>query len=67
MKPPADPEANGEPSTHPPQSATEDAEVAAWVKDRLERRQRGQLGEPQKPALHTVALDVVDPSTISPK
>ncbi|KAL1962152.1 hypothetical protein VTN77DRAFT_556 [Rasamsonia byssochlamydoides] len=84
MKPPT--EANGdqskvpsagksaEPSTHPPQSETEDAEVAAWVKDALERRRHGLLGDPQKPALHTVALDAVggsplleDPSTFSPK
>jgi mitogen-activated protein kinase kinase len=38
---------------------TEDTEVAAWVKNALERRQRGTQGNTEMPALHAVALDAV--------
>ncbi|PYH92533.1 putative MAP kinase [Aspergillus ellipticus CBS 707.79] len=51
---------------------TEDEEVAEWVKERLDRRERGLLQDADKPALHAVALDAVpgsplldDPSAIS--
>ncbi|KAL2220632.1 protein kinase wis1 [Thermoascus aurantiacus ATCC 26904] len=54
-------------------SATEDKEVADWVKDALERRRRGLLGEVEKPPLHAAPLDAVpgsplfgDPTTIFP-
>lgn len=54
-------------------SETEDKEVAEWVKDALDRRQRGLLGVAEKPPLHAVALDAVpgsplldDPTTFSP-
>ena len=45
-------------------SETEDADVAAWVKGALERRERGLQGHPEKPALHAVALDAVVGSPI---
>ncbi|EAW07234.1 mitogen-activated protein kinase kinase PBS2 [Aspergillus clavatus NRRL 1] len=70
MKPPT--QANGadetpvpQPDTHPgPSTVTEDEEVAAWVKERLERRQQGLLPHPEKPALHAVALDAVPGSPL---
>jgi mitogen-activated protein kinase kinase len=53
-------------------STTEDEEVAEWVKERIERHQRGHLQASEKPALHAVALDAVpgsplldDPSSLS--
>lgn len=53
-------------------TATEDEEVAAWVKERLERREADELQDLKKPALHAVALDAVpgsplldDPPTVS--
>lgn len=60
------------PDLSPSKSDTEDEEVAVWVKDALERRLSGQIGDTKKPALHAVALDAVagsplleDPSTLS--
>ena len=41
---------------------TSDPEVAEWVLDALDRRERGVMGKKEKPALHTVALDAVPPS-----
>ncbi|OOF95286.1 hypothetical protein ASPCADRAFT_207773 [Aspergillus carbonarius ITEM 5010] len=71
MQPPT--EANGEDALNGSvKEATEDEEVAAWVKEKLDRRERGLLQEANKPALHAVALDAVpgsplldDPSAIS--
>ncbi|KAI2639353.1 kinase-like protein [Xylaria nigripes] len=41
-------------------SSTEDVEVAAWVKDVLEKKASGQYGEAAgKPALHAAPLDAV--------
>lgn len=41
-------------------SGTEDAEVAEWVKEVLEKKATGQYGEADgKPALHNAHLDVV--------
>lgn len=54
-------------------SETEDKEVADWVKDALERRRRGLLGDVEKPALHAAPLNAVpgsplldNPATIFP-
>ncbi|KAL1856195.1 MAP kinase kinase Wis1 [Paecilomyces lecythidis] len=44
--------------------STEDKEVAEWVKDALDRRERGLLGVSEKPALHAVALDAVPGSPL---
>lgn len=41
---------------------TEDAEVAEWVKNALERKKKGLMGEAQKPALHAAPLDTVSPA-----
>lgn len=38
---------------------TEDKEVADWVKTNLALREKGLLGDGNKPALHAVALDQV--------
>ncbi|KAF9885933.1 hypothetical protein FE257_012223 [Aspergillus nanangensis] len=53
-------------------SSTEDKEVAGWVRDMLDRRERGLLHEADKPALHAAPLDAVpgsplldNPSTIT--
>jgi mitogen-activated protein kinase kinase len=54
-----DGEADGDP--HLGKSGTEDEEVAAWVKNALERRKSGLMGESKKPALHTVPLDTMSP------
>ncbi|KAI1976468.1 MAP kinase kinase Wis1 [Ophidiomyces ophidiicola] len=43
---------------------TADEEVAAWVKDALDRRQRGVMGRHAQPALHKVALDAVPGSPL---
>ncbi|PWY90009.1 dual specificity mitogen-activated protein kinase [Aspergillus heteromorphus CBS 117.55] len=77
MQPPAegeeDPSAatNGSTKEGAP-TTTEDEEVAAWVKERLDFRERGLLQDEDKPALHAVALDAVpgsplldDPSSLS--
>jgi mitogen-activated protein kinase kinase len=84
MEPPTTRMANGDPessssehsatpSPQPSPNETDDAEVAAWVQDALDRRLSGTIGTPEKPALHAVALDAVagsplleDPSTIFP-
>ncbi|KAI1379916.1 kinase-like protein [Hypoxylon crocopeplum] len=43
-------------------STTEDAEVAAWVNEVLEKKQSGQYGEvEEQPALHHAPLDAVSP------
>lgn len=73
MRPPHESE-GAVPSAHgTPASMTEDEEVAQWVKSNLERRERGLLGNGEKPALHAVALDAVpgsplvdDPSSAFP-
>ncbi|CAL3962230.1 unnamed protein product [Diplocarpon coronariae] len=36
---------------------TEDAEVAEWVKNAMERKKNGLMGESAKPALHAAPLD----------
>lgn len=40
-------------------SGTEDPEVAEWVKDALDRKKQGLMGESQKPALHAAPLDTI--------
>ncbi|KAI0802483.1 kinase-like domain-containing protein [Xylaria sp. FL0064] len=48
-------------------SGTEDAEIAAWVKEVLEKKATGRYGEADaKPALHTAQLDAVATSLGSP-
>ncbi|KAI0428201.1 kinase-like domain-containing protein [Xylaria sp. FL1042] len=48
-------------------SGTEDAEIAAWVKEILEKKATGKYGEADgKPALHTAQLDAVATSLCSP-
>lgn len=54
----------GQPGGPDTSTATEDEEVAEWVKERIERRQRGHLQEAEKPALHAVALDAVPGSPL---
>jgi mitogen-activated protein kinase kinase len=44
-------------------SGTEDEEVAAWVKNALERKKNGLLASSAKPALHTAPLDSISPAT----
>ncbi|CAK37285.1 uncharacterized protein An01g11080 [Aspergillus niger] len=75
MQPPTNTDADDAPNGSAKEGAsnvTEDEEVAAWVKEQLDRRQRGLVQDASKPALHAVALDAVpgsplldDPSTIS--
>jgi len=43
-------------------SGTEDKEVADWVKEAIERKKSGKMGESKKPALHAVPLDSVSPA-----
>jgi mitogen-activated protein kinase kinase len=69
MQPPA---ADGDDTGADASSATEDQEVADWVKEMLSRQARGLLHDGDKPALHAVALDAVpgsplldDPASIS--
>ncbi|KAJ9209951.1 hypothetical protein DTO166G4_8423 [Paecilomyces variotii] len=80
MQPPTASEAGGKGGDEVPESSTEespkdiqsrqgnlsteDKEVADWVKDALDRRQRGLLGVSEKPALHAVALDAVPGSPL---
>jgi mitogen-activated protein kinase kinase len=40
---------------------TEDPEVAEWVKNALDRKKKGLMGESQKPALHAAPLDTMSP------
>ena len=42
-------------------SSTEDPEVAEWVKNALDRKKKGLMGESQKPALHAAPLDTMSP------
>lgn len=49
---------------HPSSFMTQDKEVADWVNRQLERRQKGELLDVKKPALHAVALDKVATSPI---
>ncbi len=43
-------------------TGTEDEEVAEWVKNALERKKNGLMGESKKPALHAAPLDTVSPA-----
>ena len=43
----------------------EDAEVAEWVKNALDRKKKGLMGESQKPALHAAPLDSMSPVSSS--
>lgn len=54
---------NGRPRP-PPAIDTCDEEVAAWVKEALDKRKRGVMGKRVKPALHAVALDAVPGSPL---
>lgn len=70
MRPPQEPEEPSQSSDGTPSSITEDKEVSDWVKTNLALREKGLLGNGNKPALHAVALDAVpgsplldDPST----
>ncbi|GLB08735.1 hypothetical protein AtubIFM57258_004640 [Aspergillus tubingensis] len=75
MQPPTNTDADDTPNGSTKEggsNVTEDEEVAAWVKEQLDRRQRGLIQDASKPALHAVALDAVpgsplldDPSAIS--
>ena len=40
---------------------TEDKEVADWVKNAIDRKKRGLMGESEKPALHAAPLDSISP------
>jgi mitogen-activated protein kinase kinase len=42
-------------------SGTEDPEVAEWVKNALDRKKKGLLGESLKPALHAAPLNSMSP------
>lgn len=44
-------------------SGTEDEEVAAWLKNAMERKKNGLMGKSAKPALHAAPLDTLSPST----
>ena len=43
-------------------TGTEDKEVAEWVKNAIERKKNGLMGESKKPALHAAPLDTVSPA-----
>jgi len=43
-------------------SGTEDEEVAAWVKNAIDRKKKGLMGFGVKPALHAAPLDTVSPA-----
>lgn len=43
-------------------SLTDDEEVAAWVKNAIERKKSGLMGESIKPALHAAPLDTLSPA-----
>ncbi len=43
---------------------TEDEEVAEWVKNALERKKNGLMGESVKPALHAAPLDGISPGVV---
>jgi mitogen-activated protein kinase kinase len=40
---------------------TEDEEVAEWVKNAMERKLKGLMGDFAKPALHAAPLDTMSP------
>ncbi len=42
-----------------------DAEVADWVKEAMEKKKSGKMGEAAKPALHAAPLDSLSPA-VSP-
>ncbi|KAG9228225.1 kinase-like domain-containing protein [Amylocarpus encephaloides] len=44
-------------------SGTEDEEVAAWVKNAIDRKKKGLMGVGIKPALHAAPLDTVNPAS----
>ncbi|KAG0651376.1 kinase sty2 [Hyphodiscus hymeniophilus] len=44
---------------HMASSGTEDAEVAEWVKNAMERKKNGLMGESQKPALHAAPMNTM--------
>ena len=48
-------------------SSTEDAEVAAWVRNALERKASGLYEADKKPALHAAPLDAVNSPMTSPQ
>lgn len=53
-------EAGGDLSSIQDQSSFEgDKEVAAWVKEALERKKAGKMAVSEKPALHAAALDAI--------
>lgn len=41
---------------------TEDDEVAAWVKNAIERKKSGKMGFAEKPALHAAPLNASAPT-----
>ncbi|KAL3426550.1 Protein kinase wis1 [Phlyctema vagabunda] len=43
-------------------TGTEDREVAHWARNAIERKQKGLMGESEKPALHKAPLDTVSPA-----
>ena len=45
-------------------AATEDKEVADWVKGAMERKRNGTMGAVEKPALHAAPLDTVPGSPL---
>lgn len=48
-----------------PGSETADKEVAAWVKNAIERKRSGKMGVSAKPALHAAPLDAVPGSPLA--
>lgn len=54
-----DTEVPQEPSSQLSPDATDDAEVAAWVTEALERRLANVSGSDERPALHAAPLDAV--------
>jgi len=54
-------EENAEATANLGTSGTEDAEVAAWVLNAIDRKKKGLIGEAAKPALHAAPLDTVSP------
>lgn len=48
-------------------STTEDPEIAAWVKNALEKKARGQYEADKKPALHKAPLDAMNSPLTSPQ
>jgi mitogen-activated protein kinase kinase len=53
-----------QPSSQLSTDATDDAEVAAWVTEALERRLAGTSGSYERPALHAAPLDAVGGSPL---